>query len=188
MSVGDVNSNEKGSGARFNDGKVPLHFIPVNLWAEYWGVKHRGDGAPAIIDGLSEWQRRALPASEVLKMVPVEWFHEAARVFEFGSKKYASWNWAKGMVWSIPLGCILRHFEAIFQGELDDPESGLQHAGHIVCNLIMLVHYEDFYREGDNRPEANIFHRSIPTGTHDDQADALHYAGQLGAFTSEVER
>jgi hypothetical protein len=29
MAVGDVNSNEKGSGARYNDGKADLSLIPM---------------------------------------------------------------------------------------------------------------------------------------------------------------
>jgi hypothetical protein len=31
MAVGDVNSDQKGSGARYNDGKVQYHYTPLHL-------------------------------------------------------------------------------------------------------------------------------------------------------------
>jgi hypothetical protein len=110
MAVGDVESTERGSGARFNDGKVPLDLIPLS----------------ALI--------------------------ECARVFDYGRKKYAAWNWAKGMDWSVPYGCLLRHMAAWFDGEDSDPESGLPHLGHAMCNLVMLSTFARTFREGDDRP------------------------------------
>lgn len=62
------------------------------------------------------------------------------------------WNWAKGMDWSIPLGCIGRHFRAIMRGEYIDGDSKLPHRGHIMCNIVMLHTYSEIYPEGDNRP------------------------------------
>lgn len=63
------------------------------------------------------------------------------------------WNWAKGMNWSIPLGCIGRHFRAIMRGEYIDQDSKLPHRGHIMCNIVMLQTYADIYPDGDNRPQ-----------------------------------
>ena len=77
---------------------------------------------------------------------------EAVRVLEFGAKKYKAWNWAKGMAWSVPTGCIIRHTTALQTGEINDPESGLPHMGHIICNIMMLAYYVDHYPEGDDRP------------------------------------
>lgn len=111
MSIGNVNSNERGSGARFNTGKTPYALIPLGT------------------------------------------LKPAADVFGYGAKKYAAWNWAKGMAWSVPYECALRHLEAWYRGEELDPESGLPHLGHVMCNLIMLTHYADHYKEGDDRPK-----------------------------------
>ena len=111
--VGDVNSNAKGSGARYNAGKPPLHMIPLHL-----------------LEG-------------------------ACRVFQKATQKpvnpYPKWNWAKGMPWSIPLDCIKRHIAAIERGEDLDPETGELHIDHVLCNVVMLRHYYNAYREGDDR-------------------------------------
>lgn len=110
MSIGDINSTEKGSGARYNDGKPDYSLIPMHLLAD------------------------------------------TARVFTYGSHKYKAWNWLKGMAWSIPFACLMRHSFAWFKGEQLDPESGLPHTAHMVCNLLMLIHFEQSYLEGDDRP------------------------------------
>lgn len=111
MSIGDVNSAERGSGARYNDGKVPYELIP--------GVA----------------------------------LEDCARVFDYGRRKYAAWNWAKGMAWMVPFGCLLRHLFAWARGEDNDPESGLPHLGHAMCNLVMLSTFARTYPEGDDRPK-----------------------------------
>lgn len=109
MSVGDVKSDEKGSGARYNDNKPDLSLIPL-----------------CTLEG-------------------------EARVWMFGEKKYNRFNWMKGMIWSIPLACALRHIAAHQAGENLDPESGESHISHALCNLRMLALYEKTYPEGDDR-------------------------------------
>lgn len=109
--VGDVNSTEKGSGARYNGGKPDLSLIPL----------------ATLVD--------------------------EARVWEYGKHKYAAWNWAKGMPWSVPLACALRHLAKFQQGEDLDPETGLPHIAHAMCNLRMLTLYATTYPEGDDRPK-----------------------------------
>lgn len=116
MSIGDVNSAEKGSGARFNDGKPAMELIPL-----------------CTLEG-------------------------EARVWAYGAKKYAAWNWAKGMPWSVPLGCLLRHLSAFQRGEDIDPESGLPHLDHIACNVRMLKLFSLNYPEGDDRPKQWLGH------------------------------
>lgn len=63
-----------------------------------------------------------------------------------------AWNWAKGMPWSVPFGCLMRHMAAWQRGEELDPESGLPHLAHAMCNLRMLTLYAKQYPEGDDRP------------------------------------
>lgn len=112
--IGDVNSDAKGSGARYNGGKPDLSLIPL---------------------------------------VTLE---DEARVWEYGKKKYAAWNWAKGMPWSVPLACALRHLSAWQRGEDTDPESGLPHLAHVACNIRMLTLYAKTYPEGDDRPPKEL--------------------------------
>jgi hypothetical protein len=153
MTVGNLESNERGTGARFNDGKPPMELIPLallrgnftlgpgkvvralagfaetrspdDLWAAYGHTEDLLDDGPSILE-------------------------LEARVFGYGAKKYAAWNWTKGMPWSVPVACIIRHLMAIERGEGNDPESGLPHEGHVACNLRMLMHYVDHYPEGDD--------------------------------------
>jgi hypothetical protein len=116
ITQGDINSIERGSGARRNAGKIALSLVPFHLLAG------------------------------------------CCRVFMGGKLKYASWNWAKGMSWSSCFDCTLRHlFRWWFLGEDIDPESGEHHLDHVFCNLFMLRHFVDNYKEGDDRPPAHAF-------------------------------
>jgi hypothetical protein len=112
MAIGDVNSDAKGSGARFNDGKPDWSLLPM------WTLE------------------------------------DELRVWMYGREKYAAWNWAKGMPWSVPFACLMRHMAAWQAGEECDKESGLPHLAHAMCNLRMLTLYAQNYREGDDRPPA----------------------------------
>jgi hypothetical protein len=109
--VGDVKSNAKGSGARYNGGKADLSLIPLCT------------------------------------------LEDEAKVWMYGKEKYAAWNWAKGMDWSIPFACMMRHMAAWQRGEENDPESGLPHLAHAMCNLRMLTLYSKTFTEGDTRPK-----------------------------------
>jgi Domain of unknown function (DUF5664) len=113
MPVGDVNSTEIGSGARYNDGKTQWDLMPLTL------------------------------------------LEEVVKVWEYGARKYAAWNWAKGMPWHVPYACAMRHLLAYWwKGERNDPESGYHHLAHAICNIMMLLHFEVHYPQGDDRPMA----------------------------------
>jgi hypothetical protein len=108
--IGNIDSDAKGTGARYNNGKPRLSLIPmVTLYDE-------------------------------------------ARVWEYGQKKYKAWNWAKGMDWSVPFECAMRHMAKWQAGEENDEESGLPHLAHAMCNLRMLTLYSKTFKEGDDRP------------------------------------
>jgi hypothetical protein len=108
--IGDINSAEKGSGARFNAGKADYSLIPMGT------------------------------------------LEDEARVWMYGRQKYAAWNWTKGMAWSVPFACAMRHMAAWQRGEECDPESGLPHLAHAMCNLRMLTLYSKTFPQGDDRP------------------------------------
>lgn len=162
MTVGDVNSTERGSGARFNDGKPPLELIPLRVLAD---ALHEDDQSPdrqatRAIRRLGYWQEGSVEKGEqgnasALRIVNA--WDDCSRVFDYGRKKYAEWNWVKGMAWSVPLGCAARHLRKWSLGEELDPESGLSHAGHAMCNIVMLVLFERTFPEGDDRPPALLF-------------------------------
>lgn len=110
MPIGDVNSAERGSGARSNDGKPDFSLLPLST------------------------------------------LEDEVRVWMYGAQKYAAWNWTKGMPWSVPFACAMRHLAAWQRGEANDTESGLPHLAHAMCNLRMLTLFADTYPEGDDRP------------------------------------
>jgi hypothetical protein len=85
------------------------------------------------------------------EQVPLFALEGAARVLKFGASKYRRGNWAKGMSWSVVFDCLLRHMVAWQRGEELDPESGLPHLDHAMCNLLFLSAYRDLYPEGDDR-------------------------------------
>lgn len=161
MSVGDIASDAKGTGARFNDGKPDFSLIPLRVIA-----------AAAADDDLSDEQelvRRALldlglfqtsgdrrHLTNALRWMNDSW-RDCARVFEYGKKKYAEWNWAKGMAWSVPMACAGRHALAYLEGEELDQESGLDHRGHFLCNLVMLYTFTDAFPQGKDLPDPKLF-------------------------------
>jgi uncharacterized protein YuzB (UPF0349 family) len=62
------------------------------------------------------------------------------RVLEYGCLKYSKNNWKKGMPVSQIIESMLRHTYKLLEGELVDPESGIEHVGHIQCNAMFLAY------------------------------------------------
>lgn len=94
---------------------------------------------------------RANAGKAEFHQIPLFALDGVARVLMYGAKKYKAGNWAKGMDWMILFDCFMRHMAAWQRGEENDPESGLPHLDHALCNLIFLSAYRDLYPEGDNR-------------------------------------
>lgn len=157
MSVGDVISMERGSGARFNTGKAPMQLVPLSAMAAEWRARpFLKDSQLAIIcalDAVGRFQEGGAVEHLFTACQAIgDGWQDCAAVFDYGRKKYAEWNWAKGMAWSVPLACIARHLQAMFYGHTIDQESQLPHRGHVYCNVVMLVTYTRTFTEGDDRP------------------------------------
>ena len=58
------------------------------------------------------------------------------RVLMFGAQKYEPFNWQKGLKKDEILESMQRHIAKMFDGEQNDPESGLPHIGHVMCNAM----------------------------------------------------
>lgn len=158
MNVGDVTSAARGSGARFNEGKPPLELVPLRVLVGAWARYDLDDAQQAMhaaLDRAARWQEGGHVAELYAALRELgNPFREAARVLDYGRAKYAPFNWAKGMAWSVCVGCMARHAEAVLVvGEERDPESGLLHVGHFACNLIFLITYHRIYPDGDDRPK-----------------------------------
>lgn len=155
--VGDVNSTARGSGARYNAGKTPLNLIPLGIIARSYPPDSRlspdQTKARLVLEYLGSFQKGLDEYLDAALIVLRDHWKECAEVFDFGRKKYAEWNWAKGMAWSIPLGCAARHLKAVLDGEDIDPESQKHHMGHALSNVVMLAQFKETYPEGDDRPK-----------------------------------
>lgn len=155
--IGDLNSTAKGSGARFNTGKAPMELIPLRIVADSLnpGSGEPGFQAATALQELGRWQETGeiIELHRVLDTLGADagWL-DCAHVFDYGKRKYAEWNWAKGMAWSIPLACAARHLMQMINGEENDAESGLPHRGHVFCNIVMLLTFIRTFPEGDDRP------------------------------------
>jgi hypothetical protein len=76
-------------------------------------------------------------------LLPLSTLEGAVKVLTFGAQKYADDNWkivenAEKRYHS----ALMRHLVAYFNGETIDPESGLSHLDHVICNLVFLKWFE----------------------------------------------
>ena len=86
------------------------------------------DKALRFNDGKLQWS-----------LVDFESLEPMVKVLEFGAKKYAPNNWKKGLETTKIIESMLRHTFALLKGENNDPESGINHVGHIQCNAMFLA-------------------------------------------------
>ena len=89
-------------------------------------------------------------------LVPAFAQEQYAKVLTKGSEKYADRNWELGMDWTSVLASMKRHMLAFEKGEDFDPETGLLHTAHIMCNAAFLTEYYKIYPQGDNRPHSYL--------------------------------
>lgn len=96
-------------------------------------------------------------------LVPFQEITDAyTRVAEFGARKYAPWNWSKGLP-RVQLICsLLRHTFAYLRGEERDADSGLCHADHILWNAAALVHNIHWKLEDGRRVEPHRDYMNLP--------------------------
>lgn len=76
-----------------------------------------------------------------LTLVPPFFIEGMARVLEMGEERYGRGNWKEGLAYSRILDAARRHLAAIEQGEDIDPDSGMQHAFHVACNMAFLSYF-----------------------------------------------
>jgi hypothetical protein len=84
------------------------------------------------------------------ELLPIHVLDGVASVLTFGANKYADNSW-QGIERHRYEGALRRHLSAIDRGEELDPESGLPHIDHALCNLIFMK-WKDIHGENDNTP------------------------------------
>ena len=81
---------------------------------------------------------------------------ELAKVLGFGASKYQPENWRGGIAYSRIIAAAMRHLHAFNDGENKDPESGLSHVAHAMCNLMFLLEFEKYRIDLDDRYKRGI--------------------------------
>lgn len=153
--IGDINSEERGTSARYNDGKTQLEYIPMRLLV---GRYAKPDTIHKDI-GLLMAQFEEGEDSAIFNLFDIIDLKHTCDVFAFGAKKYKAHNWMKGFPWSSVIASFKRHWIAIAIGEEIDPESGLPHSGHMGCNVTFLAQFTRTWRSGDDRPNPDYFNK-----------------------------
>lgn len=92
------------------------------------------------------------------ELLPVWLLDDVNLVLRHGAKKYKVLNWQKtdGFLYSRCYNALLRHMFAWWRGRDIDPESGISHLAHAMCNLIFLMYHHKITKVGDDRPKENI--------------------------------
>lgn len=69
----------------------------------------------------------------------------------FGAAKYNRNNWRKGLPVSNFVNSALRHLQSFMNGETLDPESGINHLGHVLWNVEKALEFSLTKPELDDR-------------------------------------
>lgn len=76
-----------------------------------------------------------------LDLIDREALIQLGRVLEYGATKYSANNWRGGLQWSRTIAAALRHIQAFNDGEDVDPETGISHMAHAMCNCMFLLNF-----------------------------------------------
>lgn len=74
-----------------------------------------------------------------MDLVPLSVMESLGQILTMGAQKYGENQWQNlPDFWKRYKAALLRHLTAIDKGELIDPESGLPHIDHVLCNAAFL--------------------------------------------------
>lgn len=88
-----------------------------------------------------------------IDLIPPEAIDALAAVLTSGAVRYGERNWEGGITWGRCFAAMMRHAWAWWRGEGKDPESGLSHMAHVLCNAVFLVTFEARKVGTDDRPK-----------------------------------
>lgn len=91
-----------------------------------------------------------------LELIPPEPLWAMAGGLQYGAGKYAPRNWERGMAWSKPYACLMRHLLKWWEGKEIDEESGLPHLWHVLINAAFLTTYSMRQIGEDDRPKMEV--------------------------------
>jgi hypothetical protein len=112
---------------------------PSDPMTELIREANKMDAAPIKADGGG---MRFNAGKNQLELIPAEWIWGLGMVLTRGAVKYAVRNWERGMKWSYPFGCALRHMLKFYCGERYDAETGCHHLFMAAWNMCALATYD----------------------------------------------
>lgn len=77
---------------------------------------------------------------------------DLAKLLGYGAEKYSARNWELGFAWSRAYNALIRHLQAFWGGEVNDPDTGLPHMAAVMCNAMFLAEFTITHPELDDRP------------------------------------
>lgn len=83
-------------------------------------------------------------------LLPITEIEEVVKILTFGAKKYADNNWqivpnARERYYA----ALMRHVVLYRKGEQIDPESGVSHLAHAMCNMVFLMWFDNNKNENE---------------------------------------
>lgn len=127
---------------------VGIGFCSAKCASDYnYKNTDKGESEKMVDGGGKRYNSNKLP----IELVPTSAMYAMADVLQYGATKYEPNNWRRGMKWSIPYACAMRHLMKWFEGEDRDDESGREHLSHVIANIAMLVEYAKTCPELDDR-------------------------------------
>jgi hypothetical protein len=77
-------------------------------------------------------------------LLPLNAIEDTVKVLTFGANKYGPNNWQQvDDAENRYFAALMRHIKAYRTGEKIDPESGIDHIAHAICNLVFLYHFQN---------------------------------------------
>mgnify|MGYP001603291970 CR=1 FL=1 len=101
------------------------------------------------------------------ELIPPAALAELAFVYTIGAKKYADWNWLKGMRWNRVYGALMRHLIAWQQGEQSDKDDGQLHLASVAWCAFTLMEYARLGKGLDDRPHQIVLVPAPDDGVED---------------------
>jgi hypothetical protein len=89
-------------------------------------------------------------------LIPWDGLGPATDILRMGAEKYGARNWEQGIKYSRLFAATMRHLTAWWEGEDQDPESGLSPLAHALCDVLFLLAFTvRGRRDLDDRPEGD---------------------------------
>ena len=81
-------------------------------------------------------------------LIPKPALDALGRIYHYGAQKYDDHNWRRGYEWSKSYAAAMRHLTSFWNGETNDPESGLPHVAHAMFHMAALLTWQAEDGEG----------------------------------------